>query len=87
MQTIKLQLEDSVYQNFVKSGIDIQSKFKEFLADFVDDGYPAITTDEAKRRVAKAVKSHQNGTMKTVSHEDLWDQMDSYVEEKIENCL
>lgn len=70
MQTIKIQLEDAMYQNIVQSGVDIQAKFKEFLIDFVDDGYPAITTEEAKKRVAQAVESYRNGTMKTTTLDD-----------------
>ena len=41
--------------------------------DFVDDGYPAITIEEAKRRVSKAVEEYRNGTMKTVSHDKVWE--------------
>jgi hypothetical protein len=75
MQTIKLQLEDSVYQNFVKSGVDIQEKFKEFLAEFIDDGYPAITTEEAKKRVSEAVEDYHTNGMKnfTIMNDDFWD--------------
>jgi len=62
MQTIKIQLEDTMYQNIVQSGVDIQAKFKEFLIEFVDDGYPAITTEEAQARVSKAVENYKNGT-------------------------
>lgn len=62
MQTIKIQLEDAMYQNIVQSGVDIQAKFKEFLIDFVDDRYPAISTEEAKIRVSKAVEDYKNGT-------------------------
>ena len=60
MQTLKIELEDSVYQNVVQSGIDIQEKVKEFLFDLVDDGYPAITTQEAKKRVSDAVNRYKN---------------------------
>jgi polyhydroxyalkanoate synthesis regulator phasin len=59
MQTLKIELEDGVYQNIVHSGIDIQEKVKEFLFDLVDDGYPAITTQEAKKRVSDAVKRYE----------------------------
>jgi hypothetical protein len=31
MQTIKVELEDSVYQDMLKSGIDIQGEFKKML--------------------------------------------------------
>jgi len=62
MQTIKIQLEDAMYQSIVQSGVDIQAKFKEFLIDFVDNGYLAITTEEAQIRVSKAVENYKNGT-------------------------
>ncbi|PHQ88467.1 MAG: hypothetical protein COB42_08775 [Sulfurimonas sp.] len=87
MQTIKLELEDNIYQNIVKSGIDIQSKFKEFLFDLVDDSYPAISTKEAKERVAKAVEEYTNGNMKTVSHDDVWAEVDAHAKNKIADSL
>lgn len=58
MQTIKLQLEDNLYKTILDSGIDIQTKFKEFLFDLVDDGYLAISAEEAKERVSKAVEDY-----------------------------
>lgn len=70
MQTIKLQLDDSMYQHILKSGVDIQAKFKEFLIDFIDDDYPSITTEEAKKRVLDAVESYNNGTMDTRALDD-----------------
>ena len=62
MQTIKIELEDIMYKNIVHSGVDIQAKIKEFLVEFVDDGYPAITTEEAKKRVSEAVEEYRSGT-------------------------
>ncbi len=63
MQTLKIELEDSIYKNIVQSGIDIQERVKEFLFDLVDDdGYPAITANEAKKRVAGAVEKYKNST-------------------------
>ncbi|MEA1982142.1 MAG: hypothetical protein U9N39_01255 [Campylobacterota bacterium] len=59
MQTIKLQLEDSLYENILNSGIDVQAKFKDFLFDLVDDGYPSITKEEAKKRVSEAVEDYK----------------------------
>jgi len=60
MQTLKIELEDSVYQNVLQSGIDIQEKVREFLFELVDDGYPAITTQEAKKRVSDAINRYEN---------------------------
>ena len=87
MQTIKLQLEDNIYQEFVQNGIDIQAKFEEFLVDFADDGFPAITTEEAKKRVSTAVEEYRNGTMTTVSHDDVWAEINTHEKNRVENRL
>jgi len=79
MQTLKIELEDSVYQNVVQSGIDIQEKVKEFLFDLVDDGYPAITTQEAKKRVSDAVKRYEDGTGTYLNETDYKIRMDKYM--------
>ena len=60
MHTIKLQLDDNLYKNITQNGIDIKEKFKEFLMDFIDDGYPAITTEEAKKRVTDTINKYRN---------------------------
>lgn len=75
MHTIELELEDNLYQNIVKSGIDVQSKFKEFLFDLVDDGYPAISTEEAKKRVSDAVDRYRaNPESVTELNDDFWNE-------------
>ena len=75
MHTIKLQLDDNLYEDITQSGIDIKEKFKEFLVDFVDDGYPSISTKEAKERVSEAVEDYQkNGTKNfNVLDNTFWD--------------
>lgn len=70
MHTIKLQLDDNLYEEIAQSGIDIKEKFKEFLIDFVDDGYPAISTQEAKKRVSKAIERYENSTGNYLNEEE-----------------
>ena len=82
MHTIKLQIEDNIYQNIVQNGIDIQAKFKEFIIDLSQDSYPPISLEEAQKRVVKAVESYQNGTMKIISHDEVWAQIDKHIESK-----
>lgn len=70
MHTIKIEVEDIMYQNIV----DIQAKIKEFLVDFTDDSSPAISTEEAKKRVAHAVERYsENPENFTPLDEDFWD--------------
>lgn len=74
MKTIKLQLEDSLYEKVLKNQIDIQAKFKEFLFDITDDGYPTISTEEAKKRVSEAVKDyHTNPQNFSKIDSSFWD--------------
>jgi len=77
MQTIKLEIEDHIYKRIVDSGIDLQDKLREIMYEFLDDDYPVVTTEEAKRRVSKAVKSYQDKSIKTVSHDDMWNKIES----------
>ena len=75
---ITLEIENDLYDDLVNKGVDIQSKIKETLFNLVDDGYPGITTAEAKRRVSDAVESYRNGTMKTVSNDEMWQRIDKH---------
>lgn len=60
MHTIHLQVQDTIYDKIVNSGMDIQGRFDEFIADLIDDGYPSITKSEAARRVADSMERYQN---------------------------
>ncbi len=70
VQTIQLQIQDSLYNQLMKSGVDIQAKINEFLLDMVDDDYPSISTDEAKKRVSDAVERYKNGTGEYLNSQD-----------------
>ena len=62
MQTIQLEIQDDIYESLLDKGINFNTKIKEFLHNLVDDGYPSITSDEAKSRVNNAVNRYQDGT-------------------------
>ncbi len=79
MQTIKIELEDHIYKRAIDSGVNLQEKFKEMIYDVLDDGYPAITTEEAKRRVAKAVKDVRDGSAILLTQEEYDKDMDKFL--------
>jgi len=80
MQTIKIEIEDSLYENLVAKGIDIQSKIKEFIYETMDDGYPAISFEEAKQRVADAVEEYRSGKGEyTPLNDDFWEKLESKI--------
>jgi hypothetical protein len=83
MQTIKIELEDSLYKNIIDNGINIQEKLKEMLYDLVDDGYPAISTKEAKKRVSDTVVSYRNGMMNIISHDEAWANIELYTKDRV----
>ena len=60
MRTIQIEVEDSLYDEIVRSGIDLKERLQEFVYDLTDDGYPAISTEEARRRVREAVEAYRN---------------------------
>lgn len=80
MRTIQIEVEDSLYDEIVRSGIDLKERLQEFVYDLTDDGYPAISTEEARRRVRDAVEAYDNGTLKTVSHDEAWNRIARYAE-------
>jgi len=49
--------------------------------NIIDDGYPTITTDEAKRRVAKEVEDYyKNGSKNcTEFNQNYWDEIDDLI--------
>ena len=86
MQTIQLEykVDNYIYEEFLKSGKDIKDKIKEFLIyelNIIDDGYPTIGTEEAKRRVAKEVEDYyENGSKNcTEFNQNYWDEIDDLI--------
>jgi hypothetical protein len=79
MHTIELQLDDNLYEKITQRGIDIKEQFQEFLLDFVDDGYPAISTQEAIKRVSKVVESHKNDTATYLNEKEYQVYKDRYI--------
>ncbi len=61
MQTIQLHIEDDIYESLIQQGIDVKAKVYELIDSLIDDGYPSITTQEAKKRVNEAVERYQRG--------------------------
>ena len=81
MQTIHLQVEDDIYDELKSKGIDINHKLQDFLYDLIDDGYPAISEDEAKQRVSDAVDRYRNGIgVYTAYDKKFSNEMEEYIQ-------
>jgi len=83
LKTIQLELNDDLYSNITENGIDIQAKFKEFLFNITDDGYPSISTNEAKARVKDAVEDYKENGLKNFKEFDdnYWDNLDTLIDD------
>jgi len=82
MQTI--QINNPEIENFISSqyGNDTQgllSDFVKFVKLSLDDGYPAISKDEARRRVAQAVEEVKNGKAVLLSQEEYDEDMNEFL--------
>ncbi len=79
-----LQINNSEIENFISNryGNDTQSLWQDFAA-FVKvsltDGYPAISKDEAKQRVAKAIAEVEADTTKMLSQEEYDKEMNAFM--------
>ena len=81
MQTIHLEVEDDIYDELKSKGIDINLKLQDFLYDLIDDGYPAISEDEAKQRVSDAVDRYRNGKgVYTAYDKKFTNEMEEYIQ-------
>lgn len=81
MHTIQLQIQDDIYDEIKSKGIDINHKFQDFLYNLIDDGYPSISEDEAKKRVADAVDRYCNGTgVYTLYDKSFVNEMEEYIQ-------
>ena len=81
---LALQIENKEIEDFIdkRYGTDTQSLWQDF-ATFVKvsltDDYPSIDTDEAKRRVEKALKELEDGTATMLSQEAYDEDMQAFM--------
>ncbi len=82
MQTI--QINNPEIESFIASryGSDTQSLINDFIK-FVklslDDGYPAITKEEAKKRVAKSLQEIKSGEAVLLNQEEYDKEIDEFI--------
>jgi len=82
---LTLQIDNPEIEHFIKKryDIDTQSLLQDFVA-FVkvsmSDNYPAISADEAKKRVAKALQEVEDGTATMLSQEAYDQEMKAFMQ-------
>jgi hypothetical protein len=78
MHSLVLNVEDGFY-NQLLSFLDKNKKQVNIVEDSRDDGYPSISKDEARTRVAVAVEEYRSGKMKTVPYSQGMDEIDNWL--------
>ncbi len=82
MQTI--QINNPEIENFLTSnyGNDTQSllnDFVNFVRLSIDDGYPTISKDEAKKRITKAVEEVKSGDAVLLTQDEYDEDMNEFL--------
>jgi len=82
MQTIQInnpEIESFISTEYGNDTQSLLSDFVKFVKLSLDDGYPAISKDEAKRRVAQAVADIKNGSAILLNQEEYDRDMDEFL--------
>ena len=81
MHTIKLQVEDNIYDEIVKSGMNIQEELKHALNKLISKKNPYMNSEqykEDKKHFNNALDSIESGNEELVSHSDVWEQIEEH---------
>jgi len=81
MHTIKLQIDDTIYNEIVNSGINIQEELKLALTKLISKKDSYIHSQqykEDKKYFNNALDSIESGSEQLVSHDDVWEQIEEH---------
>ncbi len=82
MQTIQInnpEIEKFLSLTYGSDTEGLLSDFVKFVKLSLNDGYPAITKDEAKKRVDKAVNEIKNNEAKLLTQEEYDNEMNEFL--------
>ncbi|MDY0121220.1 MAG: hypothetical protein RBR54_04690 [Sulfurimonas sp.] len=82
MQTIQInnpEIEKLISSKYGNDTEGLLSDFVKFMKLSLDDGYPAISKDEAKKRVEQAVLEVKNNEAKLLTQEEYEKDMNEFL--------
>ena len=82
MQTIQInnpEIESFISAEYGNDTQSLLSDFVKFVKLSLDDGYPVISKDEAKRRVAQAVTDVKSGNAVLLNQEEYDKDMNEFL--------
>ena len=81
MQTIQFQVEDSLYNEIVKRGINIQDELKLALNKILYKKESYLNSQnfqDDKAYFQNALDEIESGEVKLLSHNDVWEQIEKH---------
>ena len=84
MQTIQInnpEIEKFLSAEYGNDTQSLLSDFVKFVKLSLDDGYPTISKDEAKKRVEQAVKEVKNGEAILLTQEEYDSDMNEFIKQ------
>jgi len=81
MKTIQFQIEDSLYNEIVKKGINVQDELKIALIKILykkENYLNSQQFQEDKAYFHNALEEIESGKVELLSHDDVWTQIDNH---------
>jgi hypothetical protein len=79
---VSLNIKDDLYNRAIRSGIDMQSKFTEYLKNQLDkkDYLSSEQFQEDKTYFQNAYDELKTGKTEVLSHEKSWDEIEKHID-------
>ena len=74
---VSLTIEDKLYNEVVSNGIDMQSKFNEYIASVVN----TKQFEEDKKYFQDAYADVKSGKAEMLSHDEVWEKIDKHTQD------
>lgn len=81
---ISIDIQDDLYKKVLNSGIDMQTKFNEYLLTLFDKKDEYLNSNqfqEDKAYFHNALEEIENGKVELLTHDDVWEQIDKHTKE------
>ena len=78
---VSINIQDDLYKKVVSSGMDMQTKFNEYLLTLFDKKETYMNSQqfqEDKAYFNNALDEIESGKVEPLSHDDVWEQIDKH---------
>ena len=81
---VSIEVQKELYEEVLSSGVDMQSKFNEYLRSQLDENsyMESVQFEEDKADLHEALQEWKSGKVKALSHEEFWSNIENHLQEK-----